>query len=431
LEVVVRFLEPALVAQPEKVSFRGNATEWKQSSQAGTSLLLVGTSFKTSTLAFREALARRLGRESGTLPRVLGAKEYAQLVTCNRIEMLMVVESAAKAEAAASAWLSKIPGMAPGSVYVHRNVDAITHLFRVAVGLDSLVVGEDQVLSQVRDAGVAARTSRSSRASLSAIFDVSVSVGRRARKELGRSDDSVSSAALRFALERLPRPPKSVLLIGTGKTTRLAANQLEGVRLYVATRRASLPSFSSATLVSHQNLRRFANRCELIVAATKHRGFVLKRGDLDERKRVILDLAFPRNVDPALNAGATEVYNLEDLSKLLTRPRPAGPEAARAEEKVASEAEEFSRWLLASRQSSAVSLVYRWAEATRRREAEAALRRLPGLSPRERKVVEAMARRLVSKLLAPATSFAKGSSPDLPQAQRLELVRRIFDQGEG
>lgn len=423
-------MKPTLVAEPETVSFRGKAPAWKSSSPGGTSLLLVGTSFKTSTLAFREALARRLQREAGELPRVLRAKEYAQLVTCNRIEMVMVVESTAAAEQAASAWLSKVPGMLPGSVYVHRDLDAITHLFRVAAGLDSMVVGEEQVLSQVKDAGVAARTSRSSRASLSALFDVSVSVGRRARKELGRSEESVSSAALRFALDRLHRVPRSVLLVGTGKTSRLAANQLKGAKLYVATRRASVPSFSNATLVSHKDLGRIASRCDLIVSATKHRGYVLKRGDLDGRKRVVLDLAFPRNVDPALNSGATEVYNLEDLAKLLTNPSPAGPEAARAEEMVAAEAEEFSRWLLASRQSSAVSLVYRWAEETRKREAEAALRRLPNLSPRERKVVEAMAKRLVSKILAPPTSFAKRSSPDLPQEQRLELVRRIFDQGE-
>ena len=161
------------------------------------------------------------------------------------------------------------------------------------------------------------------------------------------------------------------------------------------------------------------------------RGYVLKKGDLDEKRRVILDLAFPRNVDPELNAGQVEVYNLEDLAKVFaSRPPSLGPEARRAEELVFAEAESFSRWLLASRQSSALSRVYRWAESTRREETDAALRRLPRLSERERKVVEAMSKRLVSKLLAPPTSFVKSSSPELPQDRRLDVVQRIFEQGE-
>ena len=95
---------------------------------------------------------------------------------------------------------------------------------------------------------------------------------------------------------------------------------------------------------------------------------------------------------------------------------------------VFAEAESFSRWLLASRQSSTLSKVYRWAETTRREETDSALRRLPRLSERERKVVEAMSRRLVSKLLAPPTSFVKSSSPELPQDRRLDVVHRIFEQ---
>jgi glutamyl-tRNA reductase len=236
--------------------------------------------------------------------------------------------------------------------------------------------------------------------------------------------------ALRFALSRLPSVPRSVLLIGTGKTTRLAANQLDGAKLYIATRRTSLPSFVRAKVVPHKDLKRTAAKCDLIVSATKHRGFVLKNGDLDEKRRVVLDLAFPRNVDPRLHKGSTEVYNLEDLANIFaSRPTKRGPEAMRAEELVFEEAESFSKWLFASRQSSALADVYRWAETSRKEEADAALRRLPDLSEREKKVVEAMSKRLVSKLLAPATSFAKSSSPEFPQDQRLDLVQRVFEQG--
>jgi glutamyl-tRNA reductase len=439
-------LKSTLVAQPETVSLpeqrslgRGGSQDAQKESVAiqktsdghrASSVILVGTSFKTSSLAFREGLAARLSRESAKLPRLSGAKEYAQLVTCNRIEILMAADSTKAAERSLLEWFSKTPGMTSSSVYVHRDVEAIAHLFRVASGLDSMVIGEEQILAQVRDAGVAARTSRSSRGTLSALFDVSVNVGKRARRTLMQDRESVSSMALRFALGRLPRAPRSVLLIGTGKTTRLAANQLAGAKIYVATRRTSLPSFPRATVVSHEEMKRIAAKCDLIISATKHRGYVLKSGDLDGKRRVILDLAFPRNVDPKLNAGSTEVYNLEDLAKIFaSRPPAPNPEARRAEAFVSEEAESFSRWLLASRQSSALSHVYQWAESTRKEEADAALRRLPSLSERERKVVEAMSKRLVSKLLAPPTSFVKSSSPELPQDQRLDVVQRIFEQG--
>ena len=96
---------------------------------------------------------------------------------------------------------------------------------------------------------------------------------------------------------------------------------------------------------------------------------------------MILDLAFPRNIDPELHAGQVEVYNLEDLAKVFaSKPASPNPAARHAEELVFAEAESFSRWLLASRQSSALSRVYRWAESTRREETDAALRRLPSLS---------------------------------------------------
>jgi glutamyl-tRNA reductase len=440
-------LKSTLVAQPETFfpaderdfrrgepgeARRPNSTVVRRAAATkASSIILVGTSFKTSSIAFREALARRLSRGSAKLASLEGVKESARLVTCNRIEIVIAADSSSAAERAVLGWLSEIPGATPSSIYLRRDVDAIAHLFRVASGLDSMVLGEEQILSQVRDAGIEARTSRSSRGSLSALFDASVNVGKRARDILDRPDESVSSMAIRFAMGRLPRAPRRVLLIGTGKTTRLAANQLDGARVFVATRRASLPSFSRATLVSHADLRRVAATCDLIVSATKHRGYLLKKGDLGDKRRVILDLGFPRNVDPALNEGRVEVYNLEDLAKEFAPRQPgAGPAAKRAEELVLAEAESFSRWLLASRQSSALSGVYRWAETTRRGETDSALRRLPRLSEREKKVVEAMSRRLVSKLLAPPASFVKSSSPDLPQDERLDLVQRVFDREE-
>ncbi len=433
-------MKSTLVEQPETPSpSEGRSSEAKDdpalrgnSSRRGatrtSSVILFGTSFKTSPLAFREGLISRLDRDSAKLPKVLAVREYAQLVTCNRIEILVSTHSLWRSEQAFMRWLSKTPGLKPGFVYSHKGVDAIGHIFRVAAGLDSMVLGEEQILSQVKEAGIAARTAKSSRGSLSALFDASVGVGKRVRAGLRQPNVSVSSMALSFALGRLPEEPRNVLLIGTGKTTRLAASQLRNSKLYFVTRRASFPSFSNAVLVTQRDLRRVASKCELIVSATKHDGYLLKKGDLDSKGHVILDLAFPRNVDPDLNSGSTQVYNLDDLAKVFESNPREGHDARLAEELVREEAESFARWLLASRQSSMLGQVYRWAENVRKEEAGAALRRLPNLSERQKIVVEAMSKRLVSKLLSPPTAFAKSSSPELPQDQRLDLVKRIFDQ---
>lgn len=425
-------MKSTLVEEPEKspVDEGASWTHDYPGARTASSISLVGTSFKTSSLAFREGLAMRLPEDLADLARLCGATECGQLVTCNRIEVVVSSDRAQETVGALLAWMEKTPGFQPGFVYVRRGVDAISHLFRVASGLDSMVVGEDQILSQVKEAGVGARASGSSRGVLSALFDASVGAGERARAALDPARDSVSSAALRYALGRLSRPPRNVLLIGTGKTARLAANELKGARIYLSTRRGVPKSFPKATLVRRNDLKRVAKLSELIVAATKRAGYVLKEGDLGRGRHVVLDLAFPRNVDPRLAKGDVEIYNLEDLAKVFAASPPTNRDHALAEAVVSSEAERFSRWLMASKQSPALSRVYRWAESTRKSEAEAALRRLPGLTAREKKVVEAMSRRLVSKLLAPATTFAKSSTAEFPQDQRLDIVERVFNRAE-
>jgi len=391
-------------------------------------ILLVGTSFRSAPLAVREVIGGRISRGSETLRALPGVTEYAELLTCNRIELVFATKDSDHTERGFFSWLN---GASQDYFYVHRNGNAIAHLFRVASGLDSMVLGEDQILTQVRDAGISARTTGTSKGVLSSLFDVAGSVGRRAREPLDMAEGSrsVSSFALRFALEKLGMRPRNVLLIGSGKTIKLAAGELREAKVYMATRR-KVSQFPWATRLTHSQMTEVGRRCDLIISSTKHSGYLLKKGALNTRKRrVILDLAFPRNVDPALNQGSTTLYNLDDLAiAAATLPRSAG--ADRADEFVLSESKRFSQWLLASRLSSALSNLHQWAETVRKDETGAALRRMPGLSAREKMVVEVMSRRLVSKLLASPTKFAKSSTPELPQEERLDVIHRVFGRGD-
>ena len=422
------FLKSSLAAASPSTKARGAIDPKALEGGRKTSIVLIGTSYKTSPLELRERLAPILsGRPHGL--RLAHVGEHAEILTCNRMEILLVTDSP---DQTLGSFFSRVADVADQTAfYVHKDVDAISHIFGVAAGLDSMVMGEEQILGQVKDAGIKARTSGASRGILAALFDASVNVGRRVRS--GPAPDtpprSVSAFALAFARRRLRRDPRNVLLIGSGKTIKLAATELKGARLFVATRRAELGPFHRAKPIPYKDIVGVADRCDLIISATKHDGYLLKAGDLKGRKRrVILDLAFPRNVDPRLSSASNELYDLDDLARAA--PVPPALEMATAERLIAREADSFSRWLSATRLTPTLSSLYRWAENVRGEEADSALRRLPGLSEREKRVVQAMSKRLVSKLMAPPTRFAKASSPELPQSDRLELVQRVFEPGE-
>ena len=165
----------------------------------------------------------------------------------------------------------------------------------------------------------------------------------------------------------------------------------------------------------------------MVISATRHSGYVIKRGDLpDTRKLVLLDLAFPRNIDPALKTSRfIELYDLDDLA-IHARSMPQEAGFAASEKLIRDEAERFTRKLVASRLSPTLANIYRWAEDIRSSETQVALRKLSSLSERERKVVEAMGRSLVSKLLAPHTSFVKEPTGGITQVEKLRLLESVF-----
>jgi glutamyl-tRNA reductase len=392
------------------------------------SIILLGASFKTAPIDFRERFAAQL-LCNGVLRIPLdktGAIESSIIETCNRVELYLVTIDPKNA---VESVLGGLDDSSADNLYQKIGLDAVNHIFRVSSGLDSLVVGEEQILRQVRTAGKRARVAGTAKSILSSLFDAAYNVGKRARGLYGITspNESVSSFALRYGLERLGRP-KKVLLIGTGETAKLALVELRGAKIYLFSRRLDAGArFSTAERVSHYQLKEVAAECDLIIAATRHTGYVLKKGDLpDDRKRVILDLAFPRNIDPSIKSSdLIRLYDLDDLA-VQARSLPKSEKLAASEKLIAAEAERFNRWLMASRLTPTLAGIYRWAEDIRDEETQLALRRLSWLSERDRRVVEAMSRRLVSKLLAPHAAFAKQQGGGLSQADRLRLLESVF-----
>lgn len=398
------------------------------------SIALLGTSFKTAGIDFRERVAIRfLNNGKLKIPLdAMGILENSIIETCNRIELYLVAKNPHKASKLV---LKELGGGSDGSFYVKTGLDAVNHIFSVASGLDSLVIGEEQILQQVRDAGRNARVSGEAKSVLSSLFDAAYNVGKRVRdsRSISPHGQSVSEFALEYGLKQLGSQPQKVLLIGTGQTAKLASLELKASKIYLLSRRRDATKrFPTTQRISLKQLKRVARECDLIIAATRRRGYVLKKGDIpDERRKVLLDLAFPRNIDPSVKSSEfLRLYDLDDLAA-HARSLPKSKNLAVSERFIEAEAERFNRWLTASKLTPMLGGVYRWAENIRGEEVDLALRRLSQLSERDRRIIEAMSRRLVSKLMAPHAAFVKQQGDGLSQKDRLRLLEFVFGKENG
>ena len=398
------------------------------------SVVLVGTSFRTARIGVRELVAGRLAGIPEPGDQVGGGQvfESAVLETCNRLEVYLACSSPNDVAKLVVARLGG--GYAPfGSFYVKTGTGALEHIFRVASGLDSPVLGEEQILEQVRDAGKTARVKGRAKSILSSLFDAAYSSGKRIRKSyhVSPANRSVSAFALKHALDALGRWPSKVLLIGSGETAKLAALKLKGSAVYLlSSRRRVETRFPDAVRISRKRLRETAGECDLIIAATRRRGYVLTKNDLSRAKKtVILDLGFPRNVDPRIKSSENaELFDLDNVAEWALSKGLQKNEAA--ERLVQAEAQRFDSWLMASRLTPTLANIYKWAERIREEETLIALRKLSGLSEHDKTVVESLSRRLTGKLLSPHTSFIKHVGSEEDQGQRLLLLDSIFKGGE-
>lgn len=398
------------------------------------SIVLVGMSFRTASLEQRE-LVSNVVLEPHFFHSTPSTKESTLLVTCNRVEAYLEIENE---DSTIENTLGKIRQKSKVSdkdaYYVKKDDEAVAHIFRAACGLDSLVVGEEQILQQIKEASRIARASGDAKSTLSSLFDAAVSVGRRVRKNCGISslDRSVSTLALKFAVEKLGREPKSVLLVGTGKTARLAMSELKGAKIYVLSQRKDIPKiFPGSTYVRYSDLKDVIAKCDLVISATRStEGYIVKGEHVGEDSQLImLDLAFPRNIDPAIkNSRLVQLYDLNDLTEYSKQSSEVPSFEVDAEMMIEKETEHFIQWLTASKLSPTLSSIYQWAEEMRVYETENTLRKLPSISANERWIVEAMGKRLVSRLLAGPASFAKQSDGRLTQEERLRLLDELYSQ---
>jgi glutamyl-tRNA reductase len=401
---------------------------------ASSELLVVGTSYKTSNLQFREELARLFSaRGLRAIRSFPGVTESALLSTCNRLELYLVTTSPESTVHSFTDFLKRrLPDRSfERAIFASTGLGAVAHLFRVAAGLESVVLGESQILAQVNHAGRVSRRAGTSKGVLSPLFDRASRVGVRVRTsyDFGSGESSLSDLAVEAVLESVP-PKPDVLLIGTGKVVQFAARRLQGKarRFYVATRRNDVPrALAESVLIPYREIPKVAKKCDAVISATTTEEPLLAEGDFDgRRKRVIVDLGMPRNISGSVrDLPGVSLVDLDDLAKKAHRSK-SPRELKEGEGAVSREATEFYAWLVQTRLSSIISELFAWANGVRDEESARAVRRLGLSSARERRVVEAMGRRIVSKIMARPVRFARSRHGIMTEEEKLDLLRSVF-----
>jgi glutamyl-tRNA reductase len=416
-----------------------------------TELLLLGTSHKTAPLALRERVALPDGRAEEFL-RELAAnpavREAVVLSTCNRTELYVVAGDPVEAESVLLGVLAREAGLRPTElmegIYSERNCDAARHLYRVAGGLESMIVGEAEVQGQVKRAYEAALAARTTGPLTNQLFRAALATGKRVRTEtgIGEGGASIASVAVdtaRAALGELTR--RHVCIIGAGETAELTARALteRGVTtMFVANRRrdraiALARRFGGGTIAFDQ-LPAELERADIVVASTASPHGIVGAEELalvmearGGRPLLLLDLAVPRDIDPAcaLLPGVTLV-DIDGLQAQVRRNhRERQAEARRAEGIVEEEIHAFAGWLgtrevlptLAALRAQADELVSTaLAENAGRWEA---------LGERDRERMEAMMRSVVNRLLHDPTRRLRALDGDRRHAY-LQVLRDLF-----
>ena len=419
-------------------------------------LFLLGVSHRTAPVDLRERLdfsSRDVGAAVESLAARSSAAESVVLSTCNRSEIYTASNDPERAREELVAFLGDYHQL-PHDVFLphlfaHDDVAAVRHLFRVAAGLDSLVVGEPQILGQVKDAFQAAAERHCTGPLLNKAFHWAFGVGKRVRSEtaLGEGAVSVSFAAVSLARKIFGRlDGRRVLVIGAGEISGLTAQHLRshGVAEIVITSRTTAHADALAAAVGGHTvpwdeMRQAMARADIVVTATGSQRPIIFREDVEAvrgRRRTeplfIIDVAVPRDVHPAV----TEIeqvflYNVDDLQGVVEENLARrGAEIARAEAIVAEELTRFTAWQRSRRAIPTVVALRQRFDDIRQAELRRLENRLTGLPPETRARVDEVTHLIVEKLLLEPTEQLKALPDEETQASYTEAVNWLFRLGD-
>ncbi|MEG9435358.1 glutamyl-tRNA reductase [Edaphobacter sp. HDX4] len=399
-------------------------------------LVLVGINHTTAPIEVRERLAIPAGGladATRTLVHQPGIREGLILSTCNRVELLTLQEAATTSKDNLLGFLHEYFAVPASSItphlYEYREREAVRHLFRVASSLDSMVVGEPQILGQVKESYTVAREVGAVNGSLDILLQRAFTVAKKVRSEtqIGSSSVSIASVAVDLARKIFGSlEGKTVLLVGAGKMSELAARHLiqqGATRILVSNRTQERAERVAAQfrgqVIAFQDLYTETSRADIVITSTgaPQKIFEKPHGQhfLQSRRNrpmFFIDIAVPRDVDPRMNeVEGCFVYDIDDLQQvaaanLADRSR----EAAAAESIISEEVNKYQQRVQSRDAAPAIIALQQSAEAVREAELLRSAKRLSSLTPEQREAVEALTRSLTAKLLHPQMEALRASA---------------------
>jgi len=412
-------------------------------------IALWGVNHKTAPVEVRERLAiaaEALPEVTRQLLNAPGMEECMVLSTCNRVEFVTLHQASEPdlLQFLQDHFAVDAQTLKP-HLYTYREREAIQHLFRVAASLDSMVVGEPQILGQVKESFAVARSVGAVHASLDKLLRMALVVAKKVRTEtqIGSSSVSIASTAVELARTIFGSlEGKQVLLVGAGKMSELAARHLirhGSAPILVANRTferaAELARRYGGHAIRFEDLHAHADKADIILTSTGSAAPIFRREHVQKmlqrrRNRPIffVDIAVPRDVDPVVNRlDGAFLYDIDDLqsvasSNLATRSK----EAEKAERIVAEEVDRFQQSLRTLNVVPAIVEIQKTFESTRQSETRRMQARLQSLSPEQKNAVEALTRGLMNKYLHQTVQAMKTAARDGDAA----TVKAICDMFE-
>ena len=419
-------------------------------------IILLGVNHKTTPVEIREKMALADGYEKPltALKKIEACRECYLLSTCNRVELLLVAEPSSQLidEVLAFLFGDRISKeQCREYLYIHYDREAVHHLFMVAASLDSMIVGEAQILGQLKEAYRHAAQFGCTGPLLNRLLHKAFSVAKRVRTEtaIGSSAVSISYAAVQLARKIFGNlRDKKVLLIGAGEMAELAAEHLVGqgvAEVVVANRTLSrameLAKRFQGRAVSIDELLGQLEQVDIIISSTGAPTIILRQDEVRpvmrtrrNRPLFFIDIAVPRDLDPGLNElENVYLYDIDDLSSVVEMNRSERDrEAVKAARIVDEVTLTFERWMEGMSVPPTIQALRQKADGIWRAELARTLPRLPSLSEQEKKTLEMMLSATTSKMLHDPLTYLKSEScggRDTSEA-KIDIVRTVFGLGE-
>lgn len=414
--------------------------------------ILAGINHRTAPVEVRERMNISESRLAAALSSLIsreGIEEGLILSTCNRVEVVANAESAADAEPLIRRFLADYHhcSLAPyeSNLYWRRQESVVEHLFRVASSLDSMILGEPQILGQVKQASAIAQQAGALGGELGEVVSHALAVGRRVRREtaVGSAAISISYAAVELARKIFGSlEDKTVFVLGAGKMSELAARHLtrSGARSILVTNRTyerarELAEVFQGEAIRFDQIFHVLHKADIVISSTGSPHFLIRKEQVERalaarknRPIFFVDIAVPRDIDPAVNdLDNAFVYDIDDLGQVVdANKKQREREAAWAEEIVHQETQKMMRRLASREVAPTIVAIEKRLNVIREKEMERFRGRLSGLAPAELEAVDGLTRSILNKILHEPITELKSAASHAERGTLVQTIRKIF-----